>query len=311
MLLEPVRHGDIVDVVAPASRCTDQELKAALRALRDLGLVPRVPRGLFAKSLLFSNSDEVRLRQLKAAVYARDSKLIWCVRGGYGALRLMPSIAKWKRPARAKIFIGYSDITTLHTHFNQAWKWPTLHGPLLDRLGRGAMSVKEKKELFGMIFGSVPGAEFTRLRPLNAAAKSSRRIRGVIRGGNLAVLQSGLGTPTGLRGGKHILFLEDIGERPHRVDRMLTQLAQSGCFDGVQAVVFGHFNLTESKDRRGLWNDVVPRFAASMRIPVLAGLPVGHDPKLQFTLPFNTPSELTLGRSPALRVSSGIRGLGG
>lgn len=306
MRVEPVVPGDIVDVVAPASRCSDQELKAALRALKELGLVPRVPRGMFAKSVLFANRDEVRLHQLRAALYARDSRMVWCVRGGYGALRLMPAISGWTKPARAKIFIGYSDITTLHVHLNQKWGWPTLHGPMLDRLGRGVMSAGEKRELFGMIFGGVAGAEFTRLRPLNKFAKTKRRVAGVVRGGNLAVLQSGLGTKSGLRGGKHILFLEDIGERPHRVDRMLSQLSQAGCFEGVKALVLGHFSLSDAKDRRGLWNDVIPRFASSVRFPVLAGLPVGHDPKVNYTLPFNTPAELTLGPSPALRVSSGI-----
>ncbi|NJL24344.1 MAG: hypothetical protein HC902_03670 [Calothrix sp. SM1_5_4] len=88
MLLEPLQNGEIVDIVAPASRCTDEELKNGLKVLRELGFVPRVPKNLFGgKTYLFANSDAERLRQLKSALYAPDSKLIWCVRGGYGALR--------------------------------------------------------------------------------------------------------------------------------------------------------------------------------------------------------------------------------
>jgi muramoyltetrapeptide carboxypeptidase len=306
VLLEPVRQGDIVDVVAPASRCTLPELKSAVALLKEMGLVPRVPRNLFAKSLLFSNSDEERLKQLRKAVYAPDSSFIWCVRGGYGALRLMPEIAKWKKPRRAKIFLGYSDITTLHAHFNQRWGWPTLHGPLLDRFGREAMSPGEHRQLFGMLFGQVAVTEFVKLQPMNAAARKSGSVRAPVIGGNLTVLQSGLGTPSSLRGGKHILFLEDTGERPHRVDRMLSQFAQAGMFRGVRAVVFGYFQLSDAQDRRGLWRDVLPRFAEEMRIPVLRGLKVGHDPAVQYTLPFNTPAELRLGRAPALYVKSGI-----
>lgn len=309
MRIEPVRQGDIVDIVAPASRCTDEELASALAALRGLGLVPRVPKKLFAKSLLFSNSDEQRLAQLRAALYAPDSSMIWCVRGGYGALRLMPEIRRWRKPARGKIFLGYSDITTLHAHLNQVWGWPTIHGPLLDRLGRGAMSAGEKKALLNMVFGRSPGVEFRGLKPLNARARRPGVVRGPVLGGNFTVLQSSLGTASAFRGGKYILFLEDTGERPHRVDRMLSQFAQAGLFDRVQALVLGHFQLSEAKDKRGLWRDVFPRFASSVRFPVLSGLPVGHDVKRQYPLPFNTPAELRLGRAPALRVSSGISSL--
>jgi len=309
VLLEPVRQGDIVDVVAPASRCTNQELKSAVRSLIELGLRPRVPRRLFAKSLLFSNTDEQRLKQLHKAIYAPDSSLIWCVRGGYGAIRLMEEVRRWPRPKTAKIFLGYSDITTLHAHFNQKWGWPTLHGPLLDRLGRDAMSVGERRQLLGMLFGKVAEAEFLKLRPLNAAARRKSVVRAPIVGGNLTVLQSGLGTPSSLRPGRHILFLEDTGERPHRVDRMLCQMEQAGLFKQVKAVLLGHFLLNDARDRRHLWTDVFERFALNAPFPVLAGLPVGHDTKKQYTLPFNTPAELVTGSKPALKVSSGISSL--
>lgn len=306
MRIEPVRQGDIVDIVAPASRCSEEELKNAVTGLLKMGLVPRVPRNLFAKSLLFSNTDQVRLEHLRQAIYAPDSSLIWCVRGGYGALRLMPHIEKWKKPKRAKIFLGYSDITTLHAFFNQKWNWPTLHGPLLDRFGRAAMSMGENRQLFGMLFGQIQTTEFRSLKPLNSAALKKREIKGFIRGGNFTVLQSSLGTPSAFEGGKHILFLEDANERPHRVDRMLSQFAQAGVFNKVQAIVFGYFQLPDPKDRRNLWNDVMARFANESKIPVLKGLPVGHDPNRQYTLPLNTSARLILGVKPELFVSSGI-----
>lgn len=307
MQLASLRQGDLVDIVAPASRCTAEELRNGVRAVKELGLVPRVPEGLFSSSaVLFSNSDAVRLKQLKAALYARDSKLIWCVRGGYGSLRLLPAMAGWKRPAQAKIVLGYSDITTLHAFLNQKWKWPTLHGPLLDRLGRGTMSAAEKRLLTGMLFGQVLEVEFEGLKPLNSAARGARTVRGVVAGGNMAVLQSSVGTPNELDPRGRILFFEDTGERPHRVDRMLTQFAQAGWFAGAKAVVLGHFLLSDARDRRQLWSDVFTRFAASVKVPVLRGLPVGHDPKQQFTLPLNTPSVLRLGARASLKVESGI-----
>jgi muramoyltetrapeptide carboxypeptidase len=304
---KPLQPGDIVDVVAPASRCSPQELKAGVAFLKSLGLRPRVPHNLFdRKSVLFANTDEQRLSQLKKAVYAPDSKMIWCIRGGYGCLRLMPSVRRWKKPARPKIFLGYSDITTLHAHFNQAWKWPTVHGPMLERAGSGRMSAGEKRALLALLFGRVDRLEFKKLKAMNKPARKVRTVKGVLWGGNMAVLQSALGTPSALKPNGHILFFEDTGEAPHRVDRMLSQFAQAGWFGSTKAIVFGHFLLKDAKLRRQLWTDVLPRFAASVKFPVFAGLPVGHSPTVQFPLPFNTPVVLKTGSKAELVVQSGI-----
>lgn len=308
MKAKPLKPGDIVDVVAPASRCSEQELKAGVSFIKSLGLVPRVPKNLFGprKLPLFANSDQERLKQLKKALYAPDSKMIWCVRGGYGSLRLMPDVRRWKKPRRPKIFLGYSDITTLHAHFNQAWDWPTVHGPMVERAGSGRMSAGEKRALVSLIFGRTGAVEFKTLKPMNAAARRSRVVRGTLWGGNMAVLQSALGTPSALKPNGHILFFEDIGEAPHRVDRMLSQFHQAGWFKHTKAIVFGHFLLNDAKQRRQLWNDVIPRFAASVRFPVFRGLPVGHNSKVQFPLPFNTRVVLKTGPRAIMTVESGI-----
>lgn len=306
MRLQPIAAGAIVDVVAPASKCSVQELRGAVKALRELGLVPRVPKDLFGKSLLFSNSDQKRLAHFKKAIYAKDSHFIWCVRGGYGAIRLMPEISRWPKPRQAKILLGYSDITTLHVFINQKWKWPTLHGPLLDRLGRGALTPLEHRELMGLLYGRQSSVEFKNLKALNSSARKRKIVRAPILGGNMTVLQSGLGTASALKPGKFMLFFEDTGERPHRVDRMLTQFHQAGWFKNCRAVLLGDFMLKENHDRRNLWNDVFARFARETGIPVVAGLPVGHNPKLQRTLPFNTSAGLYLGAKPSLIVDSGI-----
>lgn len=307
MRLEAIEPGEIVDVVAPASACTREELKLGIRALREMGFKPRVPKDIFGKSLLFSNSDEKRLAQFKKAIFANDSRFIWCVRGGYGAIRLMQQIERWRKPKHAKILLGYSDITTLHVYLNQKWGWPTLHGPLLDRLGRNSLTPSERKELFGLLYGKQSEVIFKNLKPMNRAARSNKTLRASVVGGNMTVLQSGLGTESALKPKGEIIFFEDTGERPHRVDRMLTQFAQAGWFDKARAVVLGQFILQNPKDRRGLWQDVFPRFAASVKIPVLKGMPVGHDPRAQRTLPFNTKAELHLGAKATLTVDSGIR----
>jgi len=304
MRLIALKNNDIVDVIAPASQCDPRELRAGLEAIRELGLRPRVARNLFGKSELFSNADKVRLAQLKAAIYNPDSPLIWCVRGGYGAIRLMPQVTKWPKPRRGKILLGYSDITSLHVHVNQKWGWPSIHGPLIDRLGRGDMAARERKSLLDMLFGRATHVTFGNLRPLNARARQMSTVQAPVVGGNMMVLQSALGTKSALNPRGKILFFEEIGERPHRMDRMLTQFAQNGWFQGARAVVFGHITIADARDRRIIWNDVIARFAKDVKIPVLCGLPVGHSKKVQMPLPLNTTALLTSSR---LVVDSGIR----
>lgn len=306
MRLTALGPGDVVDIVAPAGKCSRQDLSNGLRALRALGLNPRVPRDLFAPSVLFANTDARRLAHLRKALYAADSKLVWCVRGGYGSLRLVPEMLGWQKPKHVKLLLGYSDITTLHAFLNHRWGWPTVHGPMVERFGRGVAVPGERKALLDLLFGRRDSLTFSGLKPLNAAARGAGRIHGPVFGGNMAVLQSTLGTRSRFPAGGKILFFEDIGERPHRVDRMLEQFRQAGWFDRALAVAFGHFLLEDARDRRQLWSDVIPRFSRSMPIPVVKGLPVGHDPRRQMPLAFGTRAELRLGAKPVLVVNSPV-----
>ena len=129
---------------------------------------------IFGRDVLSSNNDRARFEQLRAALEAPDSRAVWCLRGGYGSLRLIPELVKIKLPdIPAKLFIGISDITSIYLYLNQAWQWPTIHGPLLDRLGKGLAKPKFERELMKVVFGEITELEFPRLRPLNAAAQKS------------------------------------------------------------------------------------------------------------------------------------------
>jgi len=303
---ELLAKGDIVDVVAPGFRCSEEELDGAHSFLMSLGLTPRVPKNLFRGHTLFSNTDEVRMRHLAEALKAPDSKAVWCIRGGYGSLRLLPHLKKLRTPQRAKAFLGYSDITSIHLFLNQFWGWSTLHSPVLDRFGGGRAKPLEVKEVKDVLFGRIRSQEFLKLKPLNEAAKKRRVVRSSVLGGNLAVLQSSLGTPFQMRLRNRILFLEDIGERPHRLDRMLTQLEQTHVLKGVQAIVFGDLVLGDEGERRKLWAEVVHRFAKEQNFPIFRGIKAGHGP-VQRILPLNTPATLRGGLEGALSVESGGR----
>jgi muramoyltetrapeptide carboxypeptidase len=267
--------GDVVDVVAPGFRCTPEQLEGGIAFLNSHGLVPRVPVDLFGEDLLCSNDDAHRYRQLRKALYARDSRAVWCVRGGYGAIRIIERLQALKPPAHPKLLIGYSDATTLHQLLNLFWGWPSLHGPLLDRLGGADIREQERSELNAVLFGGAPRTTFADLVPLNAAARRRELLVSRMTGGNLTVLQSTLGTalqrrPSGM------LFLEDIGERGYRIDRILEQLRQAGVLRNLKAIVLGTFLGGAEADRSNLGPAVLERFAQTLSIPVLSGIDAGH-----------------------------------
>jgi len=292
--------GDMVDVVAPGFRCTAEQLENGIAFLKRAGLVPRVPPDLFGADLLCANTDAIRFRQLRKALFARDSRAVWCVRGGYGAIRIIQRLQALKPPRHPKLLIGYSDATTIHQLLNLFWGWPSLHGPLLDRLGGADIREEERSELDAVLFRGAPQTLFANLVPLNAAARRRQLIRSRMTGGNLTVLQSTLGTslqrrPTGM------LFLEDIGERGYRIDRILEQLRQAGVLRNLKAILLGTFLGGAEADRSNLGPAVLERFAQSLPIPMLAGIDAGHG-AYQRPVFLHTRAELRCGPDPQLSV---------
>lgn len=288
----PLQKGDVVDIIAPASSTKGDGLKEGLAFLESWGLVPRISANIFGADVVCANTDEERFAQLKKALLANDSRAIWCVRGGYGANRLVPMLAKLKKPkGPPKLFMGFSDITTLHVFLNSQWGWPTVHAPMVDRIGRGLILKPQLQELHDIYFGHEMKVHFTGLSPMNEAAKKSRLVRGPMSGGNLMTLQSAIGTKAPWKPAGKIIFLEEIDERGYRVDRQLEHLRQTGHFDRARAIVLGDFlGGEETGGGNRVW-PVLERFASQMKIPVMRGLQVGHG-DLQRPVPFETDAVL-------------------
>lgn len=294
--------GDVVDVVAPGFRCTPGQLENGIAFLERAGLVPRVPPDLFGEDLLCANTDAIRFSQLRKALFARDSRAVWCVRGGYGAIRIIQRLQALQPPRNPKLLIGYSDVTTLHQLLNLQWGWPSLHGPFLDRLGGFDVREEERIELHAVLSGGAPQTVFANLLPLNAAARRRQRIDSRLTGGNLTVLQSTLGTPLQRRP-SGMLFLEDVGERGYRIDRILEQLRQAGVLRNLKAILLGTFLGGAEADRSNLGPAVLERFAQSLSIPVLAGIEAGHGPYNRPVF-LHTSSELRCGPDAQLTVQT-------
>lgn len=300
----PLQKGDIVDVVAPAGKPRAHAIQGIESFLAQWGLKARVPKELIAKDLLCANSREKRWFFLKQALLAKDSKMIWCLRGGYGSLQLLDDLKKIKAPAN-KCFLGFSDITSLHSFFVQSWGWSTLHGPNIDRFSLRTSSKSEEKRLQDLLFGHETSLSFS-LKPLNQVAQNNKKIQSSIIGGNLITLQSSFGTDYSLQTKGRILFIEDIGERAYRVDRVFEQMRQMGLLKNLKALVLGQFTEGLEPNGKNILPQYFKKFASQQNFPVLSGLPVGHG-KTQYVLPLGTRAELHLGAKPQLIVESGAR----
>jgi muramoyltetrapeptide carboxypeptidase len=295
-----LNKSDQIEIIVPGYAVQPEILKLSLTRLKSLGYVPKIDKAANKKQSFHAQTDENRFRFLKKALQSK-SDVIWCLRGGYGSNRLLPMLAGVKKPRTKKLLIGISDITSLHVLFNQIWKWPTLHGALLERIGKKSLPPKIEKEFWDILHGKIDNIEFKNFKPLNKAARAKKIIKGQVVGGNLMTLQSVVGTPWQLSTKNRFLFIEEIGERGYRVDRMLEHLKQAGMLKGCKGIIFGHMILGEEPNsKKSRVKEAVTRFANETNLPVLQGLDSGHGKNLR-ALPFLTNAVLNL-KSKTLKV---------
>lgn len=266
----------LVDVVAPGSSTNIQDIQKSALVLADHGFKLRIPPRTLKPHLYLSNNDEARFQFLKKALENPDSDIIWCMRGGYGSNRLMPMLEKMKKPRKKKLFIGISDVTSIHSFLNQEWGWSTLHACLLDRIGKGTIREHDLKTILQVIRGQKDVLSY-KIKPLNIQAKKTLHLEGYLRGGNLMTFQSLIGTASQPRLGGRILFLEELSERAYRIDRILQHLSQSGTLRSLRGVVFGQFTDCVERDGKILWPKTLKEWAQVQPFPVWQGLPCGHD----------------------------------
>jgi muramoyltetrapeptide carboxypeptidase len=295
-----LQPGDMVDIIAPASSAPNEKLPLGVEALKEWNLIPRVPKGMIEPSEFFAAPLERQFEQLKGALHS-DSKAIWCLRGGYGSMRLIPLLKKIKPPKKPKLFIGFSDITALHLYFNQVWKWPTIHGRTISQMDPVKLQTADRVALRSALFGEMEEVSFENLIPLNALAKKKKTISGEIIGGNLRLLQTSLRTDWELKAKGKILFIEDVSERGYSIHRMLEQLVQAKIIhSGLKALVIGDFTEGHEKDGKDHSQIAFNEFSERLPYPVLKGLPCGHGTQLNYALPFQSPTKVFLGESPRL-----------
>ena len=267
-----LKIGDRIEIIAPASRCSAEQLNSIINTLTSWGLVCSVNDNLFGDDLLCANSDEARFEALKNALLNPETKAVICARGGYGSLRLIPDLTQVPPPNFAKLFIGMSDITALNLFLQQTWQWPVVHGALAP----DKFSQESTDALKSLIFGETEDIKFTG-EALNQAAQEKISIQSTLTGGNLSILQASIGTIWQVDGREKIVFIEEVSERGYRIDRMLEHLRQAGIFKDVAAIIFGDFTGGNEPNGSSLINPVLTRFASDFKIPVVKIPGIGHD----------------------------------
>jgi muramoyltetrapeptide carboxypeptidase len=226
-------------------------------------------QALFSRQGFLAGSDALRLSDLQAALHA-DVRAIVPPRGGYGATRLLPSVAVEEVRRAGKWLVGFSDVTALHALWARAGLC-SIHGPMVCSLPEASAALQQA--WFRLLEGGAP-LPLQGLTPIHAGSA-----RGRLFAGNLTVLAALVGTPYYPDLTDSVLLLEDVAERPYRLDRMLTSMLQAGALRGVRAVVLGQFTDCQPGPDGVTAQDVLAERLSTLAVPVLGNAPVGHVPE--------------------------------
>jgi muramoyltetrapeptide carboxypeptidase len=294
-----LKAGDRIALVAPASAFDPQMLDAGVAEVRRLGFEPVYDEAILARGRFEAGPADLRARLLHNAWRDPSISGLLAVRGGYGSQQLLPLLDPVVMREAAKPLVGYSDITAL-----LSWSWANgviaFHGPMIEgRLASGTTAY-DPTTFVGALTRVAPLGP---LRPPGLEVFVPGDAWGLLVGGTLTQLVSMLGTPWAARvphGG--ILFLEDVAERPYRVHRMLTQLAQAGVLALAGALVFGEFPGCDEPGGTPAIRDVLREFVQGFPGPVLFGFPSGHTVGQSWTLPFGVRARVAGGTDPALVI---------
>lgn len=269
--------GAKVALLCASSAVPAERLEPAVAAVKALGLDPVVYPTCYFENRhgYFAGDDAQRAKDLSDAFADPSIRGVLCIRGGYGAGRLLP-LLDWKELARhPKLFCGYSDVTALHIAFNQHCRLITYQTPMpsteyYQPVDDFTMTYL-RRALFGALTGPLPMGE-------NTATLAGGKACGPLCGGNLSLVRDSLGTPWEIDTRGKILFLEDIGEHTYRVDDMLTQLRNAGKLDDCAGILLGGWTdcLPEFPEKTLELEEIFRELLLPTGKPVLMGLPAGH-----------------------------------
>lgn len=299
---KPLFPGARVALIAPAGPVPPERYGPAVHSVEELGLQAVVYESCLRSHGYFAGSDELRAHDINEAFADPGIDGIFCIRGGYGAQRLLERIDFDTVRRHPKFFAGYSDITALHTVINQDCGFVTYHTPMPSTELYGNVSEYTienlKKVLFGQEIGELMNPENMPLQTLVGG-----RARGVLTGGNLSLISSSLGTPYEIDTKGKILFLEDVDEEPYRIDGMLVHMKAAGKFDDCAGIILGYWTncVAEDPNRSLTLSQIFEEVISPAQKPALMNLACGHSlPSLSLPLGSEVELDATAGKITVL-----------
>jgi muramoyltetrapeptide carboxypeptidase len=295
-----LQPGDRVAIVSPASPFSREEFDGGVAELQRLGFTPVYDDTVFERdSGYLSGTAAVRAAAFMRHWTDPGVRALIAARGGYGSVHVLPLLDRAQIAATPKLFIGYSDNTSILSWLTCQCGITALHGPMLERrLSRGAAGYDESSFL-----ALAQGGRGLELAPDGLLVLGAGEATGRLLGGTLTQLVASLGTPYAFDPPAGcILFIEDVNERPYRLDRMLTQLRLSGILARAGGVVFGEMRSCDEPTGDISARHVIERMMKDFAGPVIYGFPSGHTIGPCWTLPLGVRVRLTTSPRPSLLI---------
>lgn len=300
-IIKPTRlkAGDKLAIVAPGSYISEEELQDSIKNLNELGFETTYSEKVLLQNGYFAGTDKDRAEDLMKKFLDKSVKGIVCARGGYGCVRILSLLDYDVIRANPKVLIGYSDVTALLYGIYQKSGLISFHGPV----GTSTFNDYTVNNFNGVLinperttlFKNSTSGEDENIYGVTTITKGKGKGRLV--GGNLSIIVSLIGTEFDVDYSDKIIFIEEIGEEPYRIDRMLTQMIQSGKFNNAAGIMMGIFSKCEVKKQSDLTSksftliEVLQDRLSNLKIPVVYGMSFGHV-KDKFTIPFGALAEL-------------------
>jgi muramoyltetrapeptide carboxypeptidase len=289
-----LRPGDVIMFVAPAGPPEPERVEKCKRRLEEMGFRVVLPAGLYRRDRYLAGADQDRADELNAALRDPNVRAVFPCRGGYGLSRILDRIDYAALRKDPKIITGYSDLTALHLAIARQARLITFHSPMPESslwrndgvyaFASSSFWRAVRADRYGGSLGFTIDLPADRTPPIPLV---KGKATGRLVGGNLTLICATLGTPYAIEPKGNLLFVEDTGEAPYRVDRMFAQLRLAGVLDSISGLIVGSFSETDAKEV----DRVIRGYCADLKIPVLLNFPVGHTP-YNGTLPHGARAEL-------------------
>ena len=281
-------------MIAPAGSVQDEPLRAGVRALERAGFAVELAEGILERKGYLAGNEKRRARLLQDFFARADISAILCARGGFGSVQLLPLLNAEAIRLYPKIFVGYSDVSIILNWLVQECGMVAFHGPMVAmEVARGLAGRSEE-----FFWSTLTGKKLEWRLELGETIRPGVAEAEMV-GGCLSTIITTLGTPYEIQTAGKILILEDIGEKPYRIERMLTQLKMARKLEGIAGLVFGSFTRCDGEGERGLKEIILDLFQ-DVAYPVVTGLAAGHGEE-NLLLPFGVKMALD-GRARVLSL---------